>query len=64
MPSGIYLLKYHSPKPLKMFVIFTCMFSFSAPTVLKQTGACQISDTNNTLLRKLNIKLVQVQLCM
>ena len=30
--------------------------------MLKHAGACQISNTNNTLLRKLNIKLVQVQL--
>lgn len=27
---------------------------------MKQTGACQISNINNTLLRKLNIKLIQV----
>ncbi len=33
---------------------------YSAPIVLKQTGACQISNINNTLLRKLNIKLIQV----
>ncbi|XP_020626615.1 tubulin-specific chaperone D-like isoform X1 [Orbicella faveolata] len=30
-----------------------------APIVLKQTGACEISSINNTLLRKLNIKLIQ-----
>ena len=33
---------------------------YLAPIVLKQTGACQISNINNTLLRKLNIKLIQV----
>ena len=33
-----------------------------APIVLKQTGACEISSINSTLLRKLNIKLIQVHL--
>ena len=31
-----------------------------APTVLENVSKCNLTETNNTLLRKLNIKLVQV----